>query len=281
MTMKDVEKKRPVVSFILTVALLFAPIMYVAVAATIDEKRGPIQAPKWMTIARLVTAGITMCCLALPFFIERNIRAKLAEKARRKGPDPELTILIIGSTVFLAPSGIAVLLFLFGSPIIDVYAYSVFSFLAVAGWSWHQRACFSLSDKAKLEMPSRETVPEQAISAEEGKFPVVRAYTILLIIVGLLAFTFLGIKILLITTPPEYYTASSHLYMFWIPFYAFLTMGCWMTAFLRARRSSYALAATGGVSIMLLFFIPFGTAAFVYWLWRVRKKENERSITSR
>jgi hypothetical protein len=56
---------------------------------------------------------------------------------------------------------------------------------------------------------------------------------------------------------------------------AILALACisWFTAFLRVIRSPAALPATRLLSIVLVLWVPFGTAAFVYWLLRVRELE--------
>jgi hypothetical protein len=56
-------------------------------------------------------------------------------------------------------------------------------------------------------------------------------------------------------------------------FYFGLAAGCWATSFLRIRRHAYALNATAAISTLLIIFIPFGTANYVYWLAHIRKKD--------
>lgn len=49
--------------------------------------------------------------------------------------------------------------------------------------------------------------------------------------------------------------------------------GCLLVAALRARGLPVAAPATAAISILLTLWIPLGTAAFVWWLVRVRKDE--------
>jgi len=254
------ESKNSTTPVILTVAFLFTPILYAALAATINQSRGPTEAPEWITIARIISVAYTISCLASALFIERHIREKSAEKIRKKGRDPELAILLCGFGVLLSPALIALILFFFGSPVTDVYAYSLFSLIGIGAWSWRQGELFR-------------------VSAEGASIPIVRPYTIVLIVLGVLALVFLAIGILLMARPPESYTTPSRFHILWIPFCAFLAAGCWITAFLRARRSSYAMTTTRAISTILLMWFPLGTAAFVYWIRWVRKKENQRINT--
>ena len=42
---------------------------------------------------------------------------------------------------------------------------------------------------------------------------------------------------------------------------------------LRVRESRYAPSATAILSVFLVLYVPFGTAAFIYWVVSVRKRE--------
>jgi hypothetical protein len=46
-----------------------------------------------------------------------------------------------------------------------------------------------------------------------------------------------------------------------------------LVALLRARDSSYAIGATTALNVLLSLLFPFGTAAFLYWWFVVRKRE--------
>jgi hypothetical protein len=49
--------------------------------------------------------------------------------------------------------------------------------------------------------------------------------------------------------------------------------GCLLVAALRARGSAVAAPLTAAISILLSLWIPLGTAAFIWWLMRVRQEE--------
>jgi len=131
------------------------------------------------------------------------------------------------------------------------------SFIGIIFWSWYQRAVFKVDGKKEFQTITSET----------------RSYTIILIILGFISLGLLALKVFLIVKPPEYYTAPVSISIPGIPIYAFITLGSWGTAILRFRRSPYALSATGAISIGLLFLFPLGTAAFIYWIGWIRKKE--------
>ncbi|HEY5656744.1 MAG TPA: hypothetical protein VIY27_03055 [Myxococcota bacterium] len=58
-----------------------------------------------------------------------------------------------------------------------------------------------------------------------------------------------------------------------------LGCACWFAAFLRAIRSPSAPIATLVVSIVLAFWFPLGTLAFLYWMFRVRPREPRSAPT--
>lgn len=47
--------------------------------------------------------------------------------------------------------------------------------------------------------------------------------------------------------------------------------------YLRARESAYAHGATAAFNVLLAVYFPFGTAAFLYWLLAIRKRERAPS----
>jgi hypothetical protein len=105
---------------------------------------------------------------------------------------------------------------------------------------------------------------------------MVRAYTAVIIIMGVLYFFSSLLPVFILLSRVYDSVIFTALFIFLIFFYGFFAIGCWITAILRARRSPYALAATRAASVLFLPWIPFGTAAFVYWFGWVRKRERER-----
>ena len=251
------KNKNPLLPVIITLGFLFAPICYFSVAHTINATRDPIESPGWTTLARIILYLFTVGCFYLSFFMEQHIRKKSAKAIIKKGKDPDFLILMVGSALYLAPACIAFFLFLFWGLLSDIYICSVLSFIGIIYWSWHQRAIFKIDDKNQF----------QTISSE------IRSYTIILFILGFISLGFLALKVFIIVNPPESYTAPVSIEIPGIPIYAFIVIGSWGTAILRFRRSSYALVATGIISFVFLFWFPFGTAAFIYWIGWIRKKE--------
>ena len=133
------KQTSPSSALFLVISFILALLCYVFIAATINESRGPIEDPAWLTIARVILVALTACCFAIAFFLERLIRTKKAEKLRKKDRDPELAILIYGLGLFLAPTCFALLLFFLGSPITDFYVYVALSFMGIAAWAWRER----------------------------------------------------------------------------------------------------------------------------------------------
>ena len=261
----------------MVIAALFAPILYASIGATVNKNRGSISAPEWTNTARIITVLVVILCLASVFFFQRHVRTKSAEKLLKKGKDPELLIFCFGLALLLAPACIALFLFIIGNPVIDVYVYCVFSSLGIGGWSWHKRALFMVGDQVPYNTPSRGTIQRATIVREVPPIPTVRAYTITLILLGALALALLCIKILLIMNPPKSYTTPVFLEIPGFFLYSLLTIGCLTTAFLRSRDSEYAIFSTAVLSTILMIWFPFGTAAFVYWIGWVRKKERQDS----
>lgn len=252
-----IKNKNPFIPVFITFALLFAPLVYLFIAHSINTSRAPIEPPGWLTLARIILYIFVVCCLPLAFLMERSIRKESAEKIIKKGKDPEVSILIVGSALFLAPTCIAFFIFIFGGLLTDIYICSVLSFIGIIFWSWYQRTVFKIERKSKSQIISSLT----------------RSYTIVLILLGLISLGFLAFKIFLIVKPLEYSTGPFSENILLIPIYAFSTLGSWGTVILRFRRSPYALFASGAISYVLLFWFPFGTAAFIYWIVWIKKKE--------
>ena len=251
------KNKNPFIPAILIIGLLFALLCYIFIAHTINTSRGPIEPPDWIILARIILYIFAVFCFPLAFLMKRNIREESAEKIIKKGKDPDVSILIVGSALFLAPTCIAFFIFIFSGLLTDLYICSVLSFIGIIFWSWYQRAAFKIDGKSKSQIISSTT----------------RSYTIILILLGLISLGTLALRIFLIVEQVEYSTAPVSTNILLIPINAFITLGSWGTVILRFRRSPYALFATRAISIVILFWLPFGTAAFIYWVVWIRKKE--------
>lgn len=107
--------------------------------------------------------------------------------------------------------------------------------------------------------------------------PQVKAYTILLFILGGLALlvlashTFLIIPIMQEEAEPDPIVLS--VFRFLQVVEVFLSVSCIAVGILRVFGFRLARPATAAISILLFFWLPFGTAAFLYWVFWVRKRE--------
>lgn len=171
----------------------------------------------------------------------------------------------MGLALFLIPATVSVMFSEAGAPALDVYVFSAFSCLGVPAWSWYKRALFRVSDQSLQEASEQQPGSLQEIS-------FLRSYTVILILLGSVAVLLLARRIFVVTRGIDASSGPVALDMFLVPSYIFLALGCWTAGFLRARRSQYGLAATGAINFLLIW-IPFGTAAFIYWIGWVRKKE--------
>lgn len=257
--------RRPATAGILAGVFLFAPLLYSFLAGFLSQRRGPTENPEWIIYARVISAAVAFLSPVLVVFVARQVRLQSAEKLRRQGADPELVVFLAGSAWFLAPATISIISFMAGTSAADVYCFSAFSCLAVMIWSWYNRSLFPLHNQVATYTTEGQTLSHEPPS-------LVRAYTVLLLILSSLAFPFLAVKIIVMTRGVEPGSSVS-LNVFLVLFYIFITVGSWIAVFLRARRSRYALAATGLISFAILSWIPLGTAAFVYWIGWVRKRE--------
>ncbi|NWG04749.1 MAG: hypothetical protein HXY44_17990 [Syntrophaceae bacterium] len=261
---------------ILALAFLVAPISYSFIAATINQERGPIDVPGWIGFARIITVAISIATIVFLCIFDRRTREKAASKTKNEGIDLEVKSLFWGQGVSLSPTIAAFINFLLGAPVVDVYACSAFSLLAFGIWLWRRRAVLSAGIPKVVYKPSLEGQPAQMIPLKTGQAVPIHSYTVVLSLLGV--FGVLGIIYEIFLMSDSLRISKPPTFLITISFYVIITLGCWIVAFLRLRRSPYALYATRTISIVLLFFFPFGTAAFVYWRWRVRKRENQTKL---
>jgi hypothetical protein len=247
-------------------ALLFAPLIFIFLAGFLTERRNPTASPDWIIYARVLSVGLVIIAPALAYFIERQIRLLPAEQLSQLVEGPELIAFVTGSASFLTPATIGVISFLVGAPANDVYLCSTFSFLGILFWSWRRRALVRASNQYPMDVSHAGNISSQTI-------PLSRSYTIILSVLGVLALLFLIPRIIAITRGLRPIAGSVSLESFVLVLYVILVLGCWATVRLRAWRSPYALAAASIISAILLCWIPLGTAASIYWIGWVRKKE--------
>jgi hypothetical protein len=101
----------------------------------------------------------------------------------------------------------------------------------------------------------------------------VAGYTMLLLVSGVL----LGIGTMTLFNLAGVYTevGGTLRILAWLE--AIQAAGCLLVAALRARGLAVAAPATAAISILLILWIPLGTAAFVWWLVRLRQEEADAS----
>lgn len=105
----------------------------------------------------------------------------------------------------------------------------------------------------------------------------VMAYTVVLFLVGgfalmsLASHTFFLIP--LMKEDPDHEPIVIYVMHFVQAVEAILVVLCFAVGVLRAYRSRIAAPTTAALSILLIFWLPFGTAAFIYWVGWVRRRE--------
>ena len=268
------KNKNHSLPFIIT-SLLMAPLCYVAVTNSIDASRQSILPPNWINIVRVFNVAFSFICVFYAFIFERRIKTKSTVKLIKKGQDPELVMFICGASLFLAPAGLSLLFVSLGSVTVDVKVYSSFAFLGILGWSWRYRKLFLNSIGGYEAQTNSEPIETSDLKVILSK--IVHAYTIVLAILGVLSLLFLAMKILLIVRPPENYVTHTQMAMFWLLFYSLISIALFSAIVLRIKESPFAIFTTRAISFLLLIWVPFGTAAFIYWIWKVRNKEGAKA----
>ena len=162
------------------------------------------------------------------------------------------TPFIVGSTLALSLVVVALGLSFVGLPVVDVHVASAFSFLLLLFWAWRYRALFA------------GPIPSQ----------LSRRYSLVLVLVA--AWHLLSLAVRLYAGGVVAQTEAQAV-VSWYTDALFTTasIACLLVAQLRRSRSAYSLPATTALSVWLAIDLPFGTAAFFYWLLRVRKHEAE------
>lgn len=247
--------------------LVLMPLINLAPAAMLHQK--PILllvSPFSIQVARIfcISFGL-LCWLSIPF-INRHVRLRDADKMRNKGFEPDLLMLLLNLGMLLCPVLIVLILSFIGLPLIDIYIYSYPIFIIMIGWLWWKRSIFwSISDISG--MPDKQNRSPKCT----------KSYTRVLVILSILAIAFLFLKIVLIVNPPEGYSEPLTVTLPWALIYALLVAGCMLTTILRLRNSQHAVDLTAVMSIILAYWIPFGTAAYIYW--RMKIKAIELAVT--
>jgi hypothetical protein len=249
------------------VGIVLMPLINIAPAAKTHQMHLlPMSLPFSIQTARIsCIVFVLLCWFSIPF-INHHIRKNDSDKMRDKGLDPEMMILLLNLSLLLAPALIVLILSFLGFPIIDTYIYSYTIFVVMALWLFWKRKIFW---------------PTDGIATAFDRAPRnnnVKSYTAVLVVLSVIALAFLGLKILLILSPPEGYNEPLQWNLPWALINGFLLASCVVTIVLRLINSPRAFDVTAFISILLAFWIPFGTAAFVYWRFKIKPRELPENI---
>jgi hypothetical protein len=232
---------------ILVGALLNTALIFSMVASLASEGRDATvaTAPRWIVP---LLAGLLVAVL-LP--LERALGRDTAPKLRAFTPFLRgFTPFIVGSTLALSLVVVALGLNFLGLPVVDVYLASAFSVVLLLFWAWRYRTLFA------------GPIPSQ----------MSRRYSLVLILVAAWHSLWLAVRLLArgVVTETDLQAAVS---WYTAALFTIVSIACLLVAQLRRSRSAYSLPATTALSVWLAFDLPFGTAAFLYWLLRVRKHD--------
>jgi len=270
------KKQNNMPPLVFIVAFLYAPLILIFASNFLNTTLQLYEAPDWaINIARPINGVIALLCIVYLFIVERKILTKSPELIK-KGVDQELIALLCGAILLEFPACLAFFFFMFGSSIVDVYIYSALSFAAIIAWAWrYRRLLLTMPADAKHKHITDNTllIPK---SSSVNTNAMVRPYTVVLGIIGSISFLFLASEIMSVIHPPEdyYYLGQKEMTILTISLYLLFSLSCWITTILRTKKSPFASLATRATSYILIAWFPFGTAAFFYWIGKVRKKEN-------
>jgi hypothetical protein len=251
------------------IGLLFMPLVFAFSAAKINQMHLlTTSLPFTIHNSRILCIVVALLSLiSIPFINRYSV--KDADKLREQQIDPQLVLILLDVTILLLPVMCVLFLFFLGLPVNDVQFYAYPSFLLMIGLLiWKRRSFwYDYADKAAF----RSTTPSTIIDNK-------KSYTIVLFVLGVLATLFLLLKIVLMINPPQEYAAPLFVNLPWVIIYALLVIGCSVTIMLRLRNSKYAFEITSLTSVIVAYWIPFGTAAYLYWRMKIKPKENPQRV---
>ena len=272
--LNKMKKQNNILPLVLIVGMLLTPFCFIVFAHFFNATRQLYEAPDWVNIARLINGVLALLCIVSVFIVERKILTKSPKKLIKKAVDPELIVLLCGAAHFEAPACLALFFFMLGSSVVDVYIYSALYFAAMLAWAWRYRHFLLTMPVDAEHKPITDNTLLIPKFSTVNTNTLIRPYTVVLGILGSISFLLLASRIILVIHPPENYLAQNQMAIFIIPLYLFFSLSCWITTILRTKKSPLASVATRVTSCMLIAWVPFGTAAFFYWIGKVRKKEN-------
>ncbi len=245
------------------VGLLFMPLVFAFSAAKINQMHllptSPLFTIQNSRILCIVVAFLSLA--SIPFINRYGI--KDPDKLREQQIDPQLILILLDMTMLLLPFMCVLLLFFLGLPGNDVQFYAYPSFLLMLGLLFWKRRSFwhDHVDKVAFRSTATSNVNSQ------------KSYTVVLCFLAVLATLFLILKIVLMINPPQEYAEPFFVNLPWAMIYALLVIGCFVTIILRLSNSQYAFEITSLTSVIVAYWIPFGTAAYLYWRMKIKPKE--------
>ncbi len=248
------------------VGILFMPLLFAFSAAKINQMHEhilPASLPFTVHNSRILCLVVALLSLvALPFINRYSL--KDTDKLREQQIDPRLLLILLDVAALLLPVMCVLFLFFLGLPGNDVQFYAYPSFLLMIGLLFWKRGTFwyDYADKAASVSMSPATV----INCK-------KSYTIVLCSLIVLSTLFLVLKIVLMINPPQEYADPLFVNLPWAIIYALLVIGCSVAVVLRLRNSEYAFEMTSLTSVIIAYWIPFGTAAYLYWRIKIKPKE--------
>jgi hypothetical protein len=268
----DMSRDKAMKFRVAIVGLIFTPLVFAFSATEINKLHLSVGLPFSLPAARILSVTVTILILISIPFINRYVRIKDAEKMRMQQIDPELVLLLLNVAMLLFPVMSVLFLFFVGLPANDVYFYSYPSFILMLGLLIQKRRTFWPDETDKTTIPPDSQLP--------SLIKITRSYTVVLSVLAILAILFLSLKIILMVNPPQEYTEPFYVNLPLALIYALLIIGCILTIISRLRNSQQAVELTALTSLVLAYWIPFGTAAYIYWRMKIKPKELLKNINA-
>lgn len=242
---------------LLCITFFFLPFVYLRIGTEISFQA--VAAVKILSIVPSLRIGIglvSIYCLGVVIWFKGNYRKMALKKGRKTNTDLDREMVAVGVIFIEPPAAMALLSTFCGGPVSDLYLASAFSIVGTGFWVWLHR-------KVVFIVPKTET----------ARPVLLNSYTRLLGFLVIVACGFLILDMIMIFY--RYHTTGTliTMYLLGIPLHLSLAFGCRAVSGLRRRQSPVALLATQLLNGFLILWIPVGTCLFVYWYWRIRRKE--------
>jgi len=267
--MNAIQKNAP----LFFLAALFVPIIIYAASTHLATKETVIN-NEWLNTARYINIFISIFYFLFIFKFEQIVYKKAQKKENKKIQNPRAVSYIVGIAIIesISINTLGFQTFKLATTT-DVLIFSALSIIGILFWTWR----YSNVILTTMRQSANKDKILSIISMNNNIYipgkDYIRAYTIILKLSGILSFILLIIQIKSFLNSHNNIDTNSHFNILPIAFHIFNTVGCFTAAALRIRKSIYAIFATNAISGFLLFWFPLGTAAFIYWYFKVRKRE--------